>query len=202
LSRLRDGPKGDSWEVFFETYWRLIYTVARKQGLEEAEAEDVVQDTVVAVTQAIARFRSRGPGSFKGWLLTITRRKVADCFRQRLPVVTPATGTNGSRMTTFLSSQADPESGWDRLWEEEWQRNILAVALERIKQDSRPNQFEMFRRYVVLNEPAKAIAAAFDVPVSQVYMAKLRLGPRFRREVRRLRRAEDAAAGEWEPDSP
>jgi len=73
LSRLEDRGDQDSWKDFFDTYWRLIYSVAVKSGLTEAEAQDVVQETIISVARDIHKFeRDRALGSFKGWLLKHT----------------------------------------------------------------------------------------------------------------------------------
>src|SRR5215472_1766187 len=83
LSRLRDLGDDASWRAFFDTYWRLIYNVARKAGLAEADAQDVVQETVIAVARRIPEFRyDPAKGSFKQWLLLITRRRIHDHLRR------------------------------------------------------------------------------------------------------------------------
>jgi hypothetical protein len=61
LSRLEDRGDQDSWKDFFDTYWRLIYSVAVKSGLTEAEAQDVVQETIISVARDIHKFK-RDPG--------------------------------------------------------------------------------------------------------------------------------------------
>ncbi|HTI71939.1 MAG TPA: sigma-70 family RNA polymerase sigma factor, partial [Candidatus Limnocylindria bacterium] len=84
LSRLKSWDEQDSWREFFETYWRLIFETARKAGLDEASAQDVVQDTVIAVAKEMPGFGyDRAKGSFKGWLLVITKRRIADALRKR-----------------------------------------------------------------------------------------------------------------------
>src|SRR6266496_3409190 len=83
LSRLKDWDDQEGWREFFNTYWRLIYGVALKAGLSEAEAQDVVQDTVIAVARRIREFNyDPAIGSFKNWLLVITRRRIADHQRK------------------------------------------------------------------------------------------------------------------------
>ena len=57
LSRLEDWDDQESWREFFNTYWKLIYGVALRAGLSDAEAQDVVQDTVVAVARKMQDFR-------------------------------------------------------------------------------------------------------------------------------------------------
>jgi RNA polymerase sigma factor (sigma-70 family) len=84
LSRLEDRADQDSWRDFFNTYWRLIYSVAVNSGLTEAEAQDVVQETIICVARDIHKFkRDRTLGSFKGWLRSIIRWRIADQFRRR-----------------------------------------------------------------------------------------------------------------------
>ena len=57
LSRLRNSEDDDSWQDFFDTYWKLIYSVAVKSGLTEVQAQDAVQETVIAVAKNIKEFR-------------------------------------------------------------------------------------------------------------------------------------------------
>ena len=84
LDRLRDAGDQASWQTFFDTYWRLIYNVARKSGLDDPDAQDVVQEAVIAVARRMPEFRyDPAKGSFKSWLLLITRRRIHDHFRRR-----------------------------------------------------------------------------------------------------------------------
>src|SRR6266571_7039166 len=84
LLRLKQWDDTAGWREFFETYWELIYNVARKAGLTDAEAQDVVQETVIAVARKIGEFKAdprRGP--FKSWLLGQARWRIGDQFRAR-----------------------------------------------------------------------------------------------------------------------
>src|SRR5438477_9156148 len=84
LGRLKDWKDEESWRVFFETYWKLIYNAARKAGLTDAEAQDVVQETVISVSKSIPTFDYDAEGgSFKSWLLLLTRWRITDQFRRR-----------------------------------------------------------------------------------------------------------------------
>src|SRR5262245_5224284 len=84
LSRLRDWDNEERWRDFFYTYWRLIHGLAMKCGLTESEAQDVVQETMLSVAKQMPGFKyDPALGSFKGWLLQITRRRIADQMRKR-----------------------------------------------------------------------------------------------------------------------
>src|SRR5438093_9243600 len=84
LGRLKDWKDEASWKVFFETYWKLIYNTAIKAGLTDAEAQDVVQETVISVSKSMPRFEySHQNPSFKTWLLRLTHWRVTSQLRKR-----------------------------------------------------------------------------------------------------------------------
>src|SRR6185295_9915772 len=86
LSRLKNWDDQESWKEFFDTYSRLIYRVAAKAGLTDAEAQDVVQETVIIVAKKIPGFKyDPALGSFKSWLLLITRRRIEKQLKKRMP---------------------------------------------------------------------------------------------------------------------
>ncbi|MEP6673169.1 MAG: sigma factor, partial [Chthoniobacter sp.] len=65
VERLTNWQDQRNWQEFFDTYWRLIYGVARQSGLTDAESQDVVQETVLTVAKNITKYE-REQGSFKG----------------------------------------------------------------------------------------------------------------------------------------
>src|ERR1700734_3990453 len=92
LSRLKDWDDQESWRSFFDAYWRLIYNAAIKSGLNDAEAQDVVQATLISVMKSMPHFQyDSTKGSFKGWLLSLTKWRIADQFRKRQRAIEPRT---------------------------------------------------------------------------------------------------------------
>jgi RNA polymerase sigma-70 factor (ECF subfamily) len=84
LERLKAWDDQASWRDFLETYWRLIYATATKAGLTHTEAEEVVQETIISVAKNIGEFRaSPDRGSFKSWLMNLTRWRITDQVRRR-----------------------------------------------------------------------------------------------------------------------
>src|SRR5437764_12852405 len=87
LKRLPNWQDQTSWQEFFDTYWRLIYGVARQAGMNDVEAQDVVQETMVAVAKHMPTFQYDPKiGSFKTWLLNMTRWRIVVQLRNRAPV--------------------------------------------------------------------------------------------------------------------
>lgn len=192
LSRLQDWDDQESWREFFETYWRLIYGFALKSGLTEAEAQDVVQETIIAVAKDLPKFKhDRRLGSFKGWLLNLTRWRVADQLRQRARSAR-ADAAGGE-------NPAPAATDWESIWEEEWQTNLLEAAMQKVKRRVREEQFQMFDLYVVRQWPADKVAQALGVSVARVYLAKYRISALIKEEVGRLEDSPDYS-GPPEPE--
>src|SRR5215510_6020274 len=85
LNRLKDWEDQESWQDFFDTYWKLIYGVAAKAGLSDDEAQEVVQETIIRVARKMPNFKyDPAVGSFKSWLLHTTDWCINDQFRKRV----------------------------------------------------------------------------------------------------------------------
>src|SRR5215471_2399586 len=138
LERLKAWQDQASWQQFFDTYWPLIYSVARGAGLTDAEAQDVVQETMVAAAKHLPTFQyDPAIGSFKGWLLTLTRWRIIDQVRKRGPLAAHRSAASAAAATAGtdpVNRVADPASpALDEMWEKEWQTNLLEAALGNVK---------------------------------------------------------------------
>lgn len=189
LSRMKDWEDRDSWDQFFHIYRRLILGTARKAGLTEQEAEEVLQETVLSVAKTIKEFQyDRDRCRFKTWLQHLTRKRIADQFRKR-PREQAARGSRSSRTsaTDPIERLAAP-GGYDieAVWEEEWQQKILDAAIERVKHQVDAEQYQMFDFYVLRKMPAGEVAAALGVSIGQVYLVKHRISKLVKKEVKLL----------------
>lgn len=189
LKRLRDWEDQDSWRDFFDTYWKLIYAVAIKSGLTDADARDVVQETMVGAAKGLqaGKFQTDG-GSFKAWLLLITRRRIADHLRR--PQMDPLTRRRTSEETSRTpAAERIPDPAGEQIieiWEEEWNKNLADAALERARCKVGAKQYQMFDLYVLKEWPVRDVAKTLHVNVAQVYLAKHRITLLARRERQRL----------------
>ncbi len=189
LSRLRDWQDDEGWQEFFDTYWRLIYEVARKTGLADAEAQDVVQETLISVSRQMPEFRyDPARGKFKGWLLQITRRRIADIVRKRKHASATGNGFPAEvvEVEQIENLPAAEGEGFEALWAQEWERHILATAVARVTQQVRPEHYQLFDLYVLQQWPIRKIAATLRVNAGQVYLAKHRVGALIKKEIKLL----------------
>jgi RNA polymerase sigma-70 factor (ECF subfamily) len=186
LSRLRHWDDAESWREFFGRYRRFIRGLALKYGLTRAEADEVVQETMLVVARQLPEFRyDPALGTFKGWLFGITRR----CVSRQFALRAAASGLmdDGERKPRHDTLPAQTIETFEAQWEEEWRRSLLSLAMERVRRRAKPKQFQMFDLYVTQQMPMPQVRRLLNVNAAQVYMAKLRVGALVRKEVIELK---------------
>jgi RNA polymerase sigma-70 factor (ECF subfamily) len=169
--------------------WKLVYSVALKSGLNETEAQEVVQETVIAVAKKMHDFKyDPAIGSFKGWLLHITRCRIADHLRKRYKEAAVAQASSGGTSgTETMARMPDPNAlNLEAVWEEDWQQNLITAALARVKKQVKPRQYQIFDLYVIKGWRVEQVRQTLGVSATQVYLAKFRISNLVKKEVKKL----------------
>ena len=188
LVRLRDGANNGAWREFTTLYGPVMYGFARKRGLQDADAADVMQDVLRSVSGAIGRLDyDRQQGTFRGWLFTVTRNKVFNFLSARRIRPQSSGDTTTNRL---LAAQPTANDGADE-WEVEYQRRLAAIAMERIKNEFQPNTWRAFQLVAVDGLPVAEVARQVAMSAGAIYVAKSRVLARLKDEVEQLRRQEE-----------
>lgn len=183
LGRLKNWEDAESWEEFTRTYSRLIRGVAIQAGLTEAEAKDAEQETLLCVARTIHEFESNpARGSFKSWLMQLTRWRIADQFRKRPPAAATTHPLANDERTSTVERIEDPYS-LDTLWETEWKKNLLETALARVSRKIKPKHTQIFDLYSVRRWPAAKVARELGVNIVQIYLVHHRITKLLKQEV-------------------
>lgn len=194
LTRLKHWDDSGAWREFFDTYGKLIYAFAVKAGLKDAEAQDVVQETLLSVAKHMPGFRyDRSRGSFRSWLFNQTRWRIMDEFRKRQRhSQSQAGGDESSNAIPDWERIPDPGAEkWETSWDAEWRENQLARALERVRHQVSERQLQLFQLFAVQGWSMAEITRSLKVNRAQVYMAKMRVGKLVRAELAALAAAEE-----------
>jgi RNA polymerase sigma factor (sigma-70 family) len=189
ITRLKNWEDQEGWREFFQTYWKLIYSVAIKSGLTETEAEDVVQETVVTVAKTMDGYRYEPKKCrFKTWLMRLTKMRIVDQFRKRGPEFAAHSARSESdTRTETIERVPDATAPFvETLWDEEWQKNLVDAAMERVKKRVKPEHYQIFYLGVVKELGAAHVARTLGVSAAQVYLVKHRVAALVKKEIQQL----------------
>jgi RNA polymerase sigma-70 factor, ECF subfamily len=176
LEKVRNRGDEEAWCRFVERYWRLIYWVARRAGLSESNAEDVVQEVFAKLVTVMPSFEyDRTRGTFRAFIQTIAQRHIADRRRTR---------------TLDVSSSADGRDvgadDFEMIWEREWLRSRIVLALDEVAREIEPRTYQAFQLVALEGWPPKTAGEFLEMPVASVYQAKSRVIARLRERLLEL----------------
>lgn len=189
IARLDNWEDQKTWDEFYQTYWRLIYSVAIRAGLRPEEAFDCVQETILSIAkQSKKKLYDPEQGSFKTWLMNMTRWRINDQFRKRKKDTAMTGGYwDDERKTAVIDRIEDPNGDvLERLWDVEWKKGIADAALSRVKAQVSPKQYQIFDYYVIRQWDAGKVQDKLNVSMAQVYLAKHRVGAVLKKELAKL----------------
>ena len=175
LDRLGDRADAEAWGRLVELYTPLIRGWLRRQGLPEADVDDLAQDVLGIVVRELPEFRhNHRVGAFRAWLRVITTNCLRQAWRARKH--RPAWGELGS----VLDQLEDPASTQSRLWDREHDRHVLDRLLAALEPDFRPATWAAFRRVALEGAEPELAAAELGLTVNAVLIAKSRVLQRLR----------------------
>lgn len=181
LVRIRDAADAAAWDDFAALYVPLLHRFGRRAGLQDADAEDLTQQVLHAVSGAIHRLEyDPAKGTFRGWLYGVARRQLSKLRQRegRQPRGTGDTHAN-DRLHEVPAPDAD-ESAW---WETEYKKQRFLWAAERIRGDFQPATWQAFWQTAVEGQPAASVAAMLGISVGAVYTAKSRVLERIKQQI-------------------
>jgi RNA polymerase sigma-70 factor (ECF subfamily) len=167
LQRLRQPGEPTAWDQFVKLYTPLLYYWARRAGLQESDAADLVQDVFVVLLRELPRFTYDRGQSFRGWLRQVTLNHWRDHCRR---------GARGPRQADGADPDAlaDPADG-STFEEEEYRQYLVGRALRLMQANFEPVTWKACWEHVVSGRPAAAVAAELGITENAVYIAKCRV---------------------------
>jgi RNA polymerase sigma factor (sigma-70 family) len=187
LVRLRNAKDRDAWRQFVDIYAPLIYGLARKRGLQDADAADLTQDVFRAVAAAMPMWQyDPKRGSFRGWLYTVARNKLNDFLAQRTRI-TP--GSGDSAVQTLLEEQPARDHE-ETVWQRDYEQRIFAWAAEHIRGEFHESTWRAFWQAAVEGKSGEETAENLGMSVGAVHVAKSRVLARLKKKIKELQEEE------------
>ncbi len=187
LVRIQDPNDVAAWREFFDLYAAVVYGFARKRGLQDADAADLMQEVLRSVANHAGRLNyDRAKGTFRGWLYSVTRNKIFNFLDKRRHQVQ---GTGDSAAHHRLEEHPD-EPVDEETWDREYERRTFAWAVERVRYEFHEGTWQAFWLTAVEGLSAKEVSERLKMSPGAVYVAKSRVIARLRDEISQLDKAE------------
>jgi len=185
IARVKDLADEAAWTEFIGIYRPVVYRMARRRGMQDADAQDIAQRVFLAISQAIGSWEP-GPGRppFRAWLVTITRNAVTKALARRRPDA----GTGSSSVMELLDAEPDdgPETTAEFLLES--RRQALRWAAEQIRPEFSETTWRLFWETAIEGRSVAEVAAATGRSAGAIYMARFRVAQRLKEKVQEVSR--------------
>ena len=184
LVRVQDPHDHAAWLEFVAIYEPLVYGLARRRGLQDADARDLCQDVFRAVAKAVHGWKpDPARGSFRGWLFRIAQNLLINFLRRerRRP------GASGdSDVQRLLDAQPASGDEYARLIEFEYRRRQFEVAARQIEAEFTPATWQAFWQTAIESQPIVRVAETLGISQGAVYIARSRVLARLRERVQQI----------------
>lgn len=173
LEKLRQPNENAAWARFVELYTPFLFSWARRLGLQDSDAADLVQEVFTLLLDKLPLFAYDGGKSFRGWLRTVALNQWRATCRKR--VNAPAGGGIDPENLQAPSEEA--------FWEEEYRKHLVGRALALMQAEFQPTTWKACWECVVNDRPAPEVAAELGLNPGAVRAAKFRVISRLRQEL-------------------
>jgi len=190
LVQIRSHADRAAWEQFAQLYRPVIYRLARRRGLQDADAQDLVQQVLLAVASTIGTWEKSAPSvRFRHWLRRVTRNAIVNALTRR-PL---DLGSGNSTVQMLLQEHPDgghasPDDTAEI--EQEYRRELYRQAARIVRQDVEAETWRAFELTVIDNQSIADAALAVGKSAGTVYAARSRIMRRLREAIQELENAE------------
>ncbi len=184
ILRLHDSHDTQAWQEFTAVYQPLVYRLARMKGLQDADAQELVQEVMVAVSRAVENWvPDPARGRFRHWLFRIARNLIVNFLSRKKfrPL-----GTGDSRFARLLEEQCDPACEESAVFDLEFRRETFRWAAEQVREQVRETTWKAFWQTTVGDRRIETVAAELGMTIGSVYIARSRVMARLREAVQRF----------------
>lgn len=181
LIRVRDPADRAAWEEFVDIYAPVIFRVAKRKGLQDADAEDIVQQVFMSISQALEkRPHDKTRARFRTWLERVAENAALNALTRGKP----DRGAGDTAMCELLNQQPSPKTAAEsRMLRQEYQQEVFRWAARRIESEFAAETWRAFWATSVEQQPCEQVAQQLGKSVGSVYAARSRIMRRLQEKV-------------------
>ena len=182
LANVQSPENHAAWDEFVVIYRPVIYRMARRRGMQDADAQDVAQNILVRIAGAISNYEQKDGVRFRHWLRRVARNAIVSAVT-RSPKDVAAGGTVAADL---LDEQADADPAIDAEFETEHRRELYLRAAASVRTDVNAETWQAFEMTIVQGMPCEDVAEQLGKSVGTVYAARSRIIKRLRDRIKRM----------------
>ena len=183
LAQLGSPDQALAWEEFVECYQPVIYRMARRHGMQDADAQDLSQTVLVRVANSVGRGEPKDFNiRFRHWLRKVAKNTICSML-SRSP---RDNAVGGSDFQERLLDQPSPEWDLQESFEFEAKREAYARAAAIVRTEVAGETWQAFHLTVVEGHSCSSVADTTGQSIGSVYAARSRIMKRLRQHVQRM----------------
>lgn len=183
LLQLQVGDDHEIWQEFVTIYRPIIYRLARKRGMQDADAQDLAQQVLLSIAGSIERWQKTDESvRFRHWLRRVAKNAICNALTRR----PHDRGVGGTSIQAFFESQCVVDDNFENEVELEYRRELFLRAASIVRRDVAAETWEVFQLAVIEGVPIEEIAARMSKSVGAAYAARGRVMNRLRRLVEEM----------------
>lgn len=186
LARMQRPRDEEAWSEFVAIYRPVVYRLARHRGLQDADAEDLSQQVVIAVRRAIGNWDADpGKGRFRSWLGRIAQNAIINALTRR----PPDAAAGGTATFDLLEEQPAADPREQDHFEREHRRSQFRWAAQRIRPEFGDGIWEAFWLTTVEGASVEEAGRVLHKTAGAIYAARSRVMRRLKAEIEKNRLA-------------
>ena len=190
IVQLRDPANVSAWDEFTQLYRPIVYRLARSRGMQDADADDLSQQVMLAIAKSIGSWHQQPRGRFQHWLRRVAKNAILNALTRRQS----QRGVGGSTFLGILNNLVRPDDNLDASIELEYHRAVYRRAATIVRESVHDDTWQAFVHTVVEGEETAVVAQRLGKSVGNIPAARSRLMRRLQSVVEELMEDEVDAA--------
>jgi len=188
IDRVKDMSDRASWLDFMRIYQPVVYRLARRRGMQDADAHDIVQQVFASISRSLAEWKpAKDQPPFRAWLTTIARNAITTALTRRRP----DQGTGSSSVADVLERLPNAEQTNAELIMEA-RREIVRWAAEQIRPEFTELTWDIFWKTAMQEVSVAEVSKSTGKSIGAIYVTRHRVLSRLKEKIAEV-------SNQWEP---